>query len=142
MTTYINVPVPEEHVPKVYELLARLDSGEVAPETPVDPPPASPLTEELVTRMYRESEPTHRALMEHLAENAGEWSSSGDLIKVLGLGTGRRGMAGVFGAFGRRAAHRYDGRKPWEAEWDAPNGEYTYMMEPEVAAWIKTAAAS
>jgi hypothetical protein len=54
--------------------------------------------------------------------------------------SGTKGMAGVFGAFGRRAKHRYGGAKPWRSEWDPIRGEARYLMEPQVAAWIVTAA--
>ena len=92
---YIQVPVPEEHVPKVYALLAGLQSRGEEPE------PGSGLTEELVERMHGESGRTHRALLEHLAANAGRWVGSSELIGALGL-AGSKGLAGVRRSFGRQ----------------------------------------
>lgn len=146
MTNYIQVPVPEEHVPRVYALLASLDSEVVDPEPiRVDEPfiPVPELSEALVVRMFKDSEQRHRRLLLFLAENAGNWFYTGELAEELEVPTGRKGMAGVFGAFGRRSKHRYGGATPWELDWEPEEKEEVrYMMRPEVAAWIKGAAAS
>jgi hypothetical protein len=138
---YVQVPVPEEHVPKVYALLAKLDQGEEAVvEAPAE---AQAPDQELVTRMWKESEPRHRRLMEFLAAHPDEWFFTGELADVLEVNTGRRGMAGVFGAFGRRSAHRYGGAIPWQLDWNPDEKrEVKYRMNQEVAAWVKAAAAS
>lgn len=146
MSNYIQVPVPEEHVPRVYALLASLDSEGAEPVTsqagePSHPTPA--LNEALVTRMFKDSETRHRRLLLFLAENAGSWFYTGELAEELEVASGRKGMAGVFGAFGRRSKHRYGGAIPWELGWEPEEKEEVrYMMRPEVAAWIKGAAAS
>lgn len=146
MSTYIQVPVPEEYVPRVYALLASLDSEAADPEAiRVDEPliPAPALDKALVVRMFKDSEQRHRRLLLFLAENAGSWFYTGELAEELEVPTGRRGMAGVFGAFGRRSKHRYGGATPWELDWEPEEKEEVrYMMRPEVAAWIKGAAAS
>src|SRR4051812_22937601 len=97
---YIPVPVPEELVPEVYALLARLQSGGKEPES--EPVPAE-LTGDLVERIHGESGPAHRAFMEHLAANAGRWVGSRELIDVLRLSHGSKSLAGLLGSFGRRA---------------------------------------
>jgi hypothetical protein len=146
MTNYIQVPVPEEQVPRVYALLANLDSEATGPEgAGADEPfiPAPALSEALVVRMFKDSEQRHRRLLLFLAENAGTWFYTGELAEELEVPTGRKGMAGVFGAFGRRSKHRYGGATPWELDWEPEEKEEVrYMMRPEVAAWIKGAAAS
>jgi len=145
MSSYIQVPVPEEHVPRVYALLAELDAGTFVSAPIQEEPliPAHPLNEELVARMYKDSEKRHRRLLLLLAENAGKWFYTGELADELEVPTGRKGMAGVFGAFGRRSKHRYGGATPWKLDWEPEEkSEVKYMMEPEVATWILAAAAS
>lgn len=137
--SYINVPVPEEHVPAVYALLAGLQEGHEAPATPSG---RAGRTEDLIRRAYVESQDTHRRLMEYLAERSDDWTYSSELAKGLGLSSGSRSVAGMFGAFGRRAKHRYGGVKPWDLRWDSARGEAAYRVEPDVAGWIKDAAAS
>ncbi len=140
---YVQVPVPEEHVPKVYALLADLDRGEVAAPPEAAPAEEPVLDQELVTRMWKESEPRHRRLMEFLAANAGQWFFTGELAEALEVASGRRGMAGVFGAFGRRSSHRYGGLTPWQLDWNPDEKrEVKYRMNQEVAAWVEAAAAS
>jgi hypothetical protein len=94
----------------------------------------------MAERMYLDSEPRHRHLLEALASEAGQWVFTAELAKELGVTSGSKGMAGIFGAFGRRAKHRYQGAKPWNSEWDPVHGEARYQMTPEVAAWIIAAA--
>lgn len=138
---FINVPIPAEHVTKVFEFVASLDS-EVEAATPSSREKPAALTESLVNRMYRESEGAHRRLLEFLASHPDEWLDSQAVADGLGLQFGRKSLAGSLGAFGRRADHRYGGQKPFESHWD--DGEYLVKlrMRPEVAAWIKAAAAS
>jgi hypothetical protein len=138
---FINVPIPAEHVTKVFEFVAGLDS-EVRGDhqSPREQPMV--LTEYLVTRMYRESEDAHRRLLEFLASHPDEWLDSQEVADGLGLQFGRKSLAGSLGAFGRRADHRYGGQKPFESHWD--DGDYLVKlrMSQEVAAWIEAAAAS
>lgn len=135
--TYVQVPVPEQHVPKVIELLADLHREE---STGSDTNVKIYLDANLVARMYWDSEERHRTLLEFMAEHAGLWLYRSDLENALGVTTGSRGMAGMFGAFGRRSKHRYGGAKPWELGWDRTRNEARYRMDPEVASWIKAAA--
>ncbi len=68
MSAYVQVPVPEQHVPKVYELLARLDRGDAtqsedqAQVSDVELAPVPELDEVLVKRMYDESYDRHKQL--------------------------------------------------------------------------------
>jgi hypothetical protein len=135
--TYVSVPVPEHHVPKVIELLADLHREE---STEPKPDQKIYLDANVVMRMYLDSEKRHRTLLEFMAENPGVWLYTSDLETALGVTTGSRGMAGTFGAFGRRSKHRYGGAKPWELGWDQARNEARYRMNPEVAEWIKAAA--
>lgn len=133
-TNYIQVPVPEEHVPEVIALLADLNRGVERPSEQADP--GDRLDAPLVVTMYVDSERRHRQLLDLLASRAGEWLYTSELADALSVSSGSKGMAGVFGAFGRRAKHRYGGAKPWETEWDPIQGEAKYRMSPQVAAWL------
>lgn len=137
---YINVPVPEEHVPAVYALIARLQAGEQPEEAAPDEPPP-PLDEMLVAQMYGDSLPPHRAFMELLAGQPGEWIYTGEAADALDLPKGSKSLAGMLGAFGRRAKHRYGGVAPWEDAWNPERREARYRVTPEVAGWIRKAAA-
>jgi hypothetical protein len=141
---FISVPVPIQHVTKVYELIARLaKGGEAGPELPPEGGAKDGvLTQPLVERMYRESEGAHQRLLEFLADHPGEWLSSQAFADGLGLEHGRKSLAGSLGAFGRRADHRYGGLKPFESRWDGEGSQAKLRMGPEVAAWIKAAATS
>jgi|SRR6187399_193611 len=142
---FVNVPVPVQHVTAVYELVARLAAGAEtngAGAAASDGAAPAVLSEALVTRMYRESEPAHRRLLEYLAGRPGQWLDSQAVADGLGLPYGRKSLAGSLGAFGRRADHRYDGLKPFESSWDPERYLVELRMGQEVAAWIKAAAAS
>lgn len=141
---YVPVPVREEYVPRVIALLADLDRGiavdGATAQVEADGPKVV-LDSNVVIRMYMDSETRHRELLEYLASRAGEWVYTSEIAEALGVTTGSKGMAGVFGAFGRRAKHRYEGAKPWELAWEPTRGEARYRVDPEVAVWIKEGAA-
>lgn len=137
MTNYIQVPVPEEHVARVISLLADLNRGDNEEHEQAGATSRKVPDEELITRMYLESEERHRRLMDYLASRKEEWVFTRELAEALDIPTGTRGMAGVFGAFGRRAKHRYGGAKPWEMAWDPMRGEAKYRMERRVAECVE-----
>ena len=135
---YVQVPVREEHVAKVIAYLAELDRGDAGAMVEAETTgPQVFIDANLVVRMFEESEGRHRALMELLADRRGEWVYTTELAESLEVDSGTKGMAGVFGAFGRRANHRYGGAKPWEMAWDPTRGEARYRMNPEVAEWLE-----
>ncbi|HEU4706907.1 MAG TPA: hypothetical protein VFS64_06960 [Solirubrobacterales bacterium] len=140
---FINIPVPTQHVTKVYELIARLETGgPEADASPVDGREDGGLNQALVTRMYRESEDAHKRLLEFLADHPDEWLGSQAVADGLRLEHGRKSLAGSLGAFGRRADHRYGGRKPFVSRWDGETYQARLRMSQEVAAWVKAAAVS
>lgn len=138
------VPVPHAFVSDVYGLVARLmaDNGAAerhAPEaatTEVVPPeeevPEHP-TEEMVCRIYKESDEPHRRLLKALAARPDERVSSEELAEALQLSKGRASLAGTLGALGKRANHRYKGQKPFISAWDAHTGQAKHLMTTEVA---------
>jgi hypothetical protein len=136
------MPVREEFIPQVIEFLADLERGNRAPVPPPKeerPPSPTQLDRDLVLRMYLESETRHRELLRALAARAGVWVFTTEVAEALGMTGGSRAMGGMFGAFGRRAKHRYDGLKPWEVGWDTLRHEAKYRMDAQVAEWIRQA---
>jgi len=136
---FIYVPVPAPMVPDVYALLVELGAAQKPEGDPpkTEPPPLGP---ELVQTMYRESQEQHRKLMRFLADHPDRWHSTSDLAEALNLQNKARGMAGMLGAFGRRANHRYGGRTPWTTEWDYEHNQARHMVNFDVARYIHQAA--
>ncbi|HRV60088.1 MAG: hypothetical protein KDB54_08660 [Solirubrobacterales bacterium] len=135
MSNYIQVPVPEQYVPRVYQLLAELDVQGDSNTTESSANESVVLDEELVRRMYRESHENHRDLLKFMASRPDEWTPTGELLKALGY-TSRKSASGLFGAFGKRANFRYGGAKPWIFAWEPGDVEARYMMTGEVSKWI------
>lgn len=138
----VYIPVRKHVLSEVFEFVAELErSGQAVIERPESPPVEAEgsgvLDPALIRRMYEESQPPHRHLMEYLAERPGEVIYTRALAEALGLPKGARSLAGMLGAFGRRAEHRYGGRRPWESEWDPAAYEARHRMAPEVAEQIK-----
>jgi len=134
---YVQVPVPEQYVSKVIAMIADLQREGAAGTASAE---KIYLDANVVARMYWDSEERHRTLLEFMADHPAVWLYTSDLENALGVTTGSRGMAGIFGAFGRRSKHRYGGAKPWELGWDQTRNEARYRMTREVAGWIKAAA--
>lgn len=141
MTNFVPIHVPEEYVAEVYDLLARRMGGNQLADEPIPTPPP-PVDEALAVRMYEDSFARHRRLLTYLADRSDRWVSSRELTQALELPSGSKSVAGMFGAFGRRAKHRYGGAKPWDVDWDRENGEGRYRMKADVAAWIEKAASA
>ena len=140
---FVSVPVPSRLVTKVYELIAKLETGESEPDARAEQArTGASLSQPLVERMYGESEDAHRRLLVYLADRPDQWLDSQSVADGLGLKHGRKSLTGSLGAFGRRADHRYGGLKPFESRWDPDTYMARLRMSSEVAAWIKAAAAS
>jgi hypothetical protein len=137
VTEYHSIPVREKFVPDVIALLAKLEEGGGGNSRSEG---EAALDQALVERMYIESQPRHRALLDFLAKHPDHWFYTTDLARELKLENGTRAVAGLFGAFGRRSKHRYDGEKPWRMYWDSSREEAKYTVEPDVASWIQLAA--
>jgi hypothetical protein len=142
---FVYIPVPPSSAPALYKLLAGLSESS---ETWTAPADVEQMPEEvrrdaaLVERMYRESHKGHRRLMEYLAASPGAWFYTSEIGAALGHDNGAKGVAGMLGAFGKRANHRYGGHKPWETEWDGSREEARHRMDAEAAETINTIAAS
>jgi hypothetical protein len=120
-TDFISVPVPNDRVTEVYELLAH-------------PTPQSnghwPL--ELVARAMHESPPGPRAAFELLAERGDHGATTQELVQELDYKRGGAALAGMFGAFGRRCLRRYgQTSRLYVRVWDPGLHEARYTLKPE-----------
>jgi hypothetical protein len=120
--------------------LAAVTSRAAAVEPPPAEPAGEPLAASLVARMYAESKENHRRLLHLLAEHPGRWFSTAELAELLGTQHGARAVAGMMGAFGRRAADRYDGQKPWRSRVDPESQKSRHTMDAHVASTIRALA--
>ncbi len=140
-TDVVYVPVPTQWLSEIYKRLAELSS---TPATEADAAAlagsVAVLDRSLVRRMYDESEKPHRRLMLLMAEHPDEWRYSSEIAADLELEHGARGLAGMLGAFGRRAKHRYGAQKPWRSEWDSGREEARHLMPADVAQTIRELA--
>lgn len=135
---YVYMPVPIRWTFDIYARLAQLAAEDPEPEEVV-PKRASDVDAETVARMYGESEAPHRRLLDLLASSSDEWLYTSDIAKQLALPNGSRSVAGMLGAFGRRAKHRYEGQRPWDSDWDPARSEARHRMPSVVAKYVRDA---
>lgn len=140
-TGYVLFPVPEARVSEVATYLygaaasAELEAQEALPAaTPI----SGEQRNELLTRIYAESEPPFRALLVLLAErNApGEPFYYAAVLSAHPQWSASRSVAGAMGAFSRRAEHRYGGYWPFHREWDDEEWSHYLWMDDDVAAFL------
>jgi hypothetical protein len=137
----VYVPVPKQYLANVYQRLAELTSESVAAgSAAVHDESSALLDDQMLRRIYEDSLEPHRRLMNLMAEHPDEWRYSSEIAADLELEHGARGLAGMLGAFGRRAKHRYSGLKPWESRWDSAREEMRHMMPTNVAEAIQALA--
>lgn len=133
------VPVPRQWLSSIYERLSELaresQAGGSAVVVQTGTQPC--LDEQMLRRIYEDSMEPHRRLMNLMAEHPDEWRYSSEIAADLELEHGSRGLAGMLGAYGRRAKHRYAELKPWQSEWDSAREEMRHMMPADVAETIR-----
>jgi hypothetical protein len=135
------VPVPTQWLSHIYRRLSELAAEDGTPGGAATPTlPVAHLDDAMIGRIYEESHEPHRRLMRLMAEHPDEWRYSSEIATDLGLEHETRGLAGMFGAFGRRAKHRYGGQKPWLSQWDSAREENCYSMTADVAATVRSLA--
>lgn len=83
-----------------------------------------------VEAAYNDSYEKAVPLLEYLADNPDRMVPFSELSKTLGFDS-NRSLPGLLGAFGRRAAHRYEGVKPFEAHYR--DGEWHLRMSQDAA---------
>jgi hypothetical protein len=135
---YIQFPVPADRVADVAVFL--YGGHEAMPEAKAEPkvPMSAEQRNELLTRVYVESEPKFRRLLLLLADRPRpeEPMSYKDVTKNMGW-TKSRSLPGALGAYGRRANHRYGGFWPFRRPWDGGAWSHFLVMDPEVAAFLR-----
>jgi hypothetical protein len=134
---FVQFPVPEDRVADVAMFLyggaqATLEAlPEAKSELGVE------RRNELLTRVYVESQPTFRRLLLLLAErpNPEDLMSYRDVGLAMGWKE-PRSLPGALGAFGRRAKHRYGGFWPFDRTWDDDEWTHSLRMDPAIAAFL------
>ena len=140
MEDLVPVLVPKSRVLDVYAFLSR----------PVAPPQGGLGTEkirakgagrdrwppEMLERAYRESSPAMKRFLDHLADNPGRAVPIGELGEAMGRQPYQ--VAGTLGAAGRRITNRYKLSFPFSWEKRSEDGVYTYTMNEEDAAVIRS----
>ncbi|HZO06216.1 MAG TPA: hypothetical protein VFB52_07495 [Solirubrobacterales bacterium] len=128
--SHVYVPVPVDRVDDVFRLLLGLKQrgGEDVPE-------------HLLQRAYSESDTQFQALLRYLAERPDEAIGSVQIANELGLANGTASLAGMLGAFARRAKNRYDGFWPFERIYSPGDEGSRLIMTAEIATAIKRLAA-
>lgn len=140
-TEYVQFPVPKERIHEVALLI--YGPGEALPEaTGNSEEPAIPMSDEqrdeLLTRIYDESEPTFRRLLMLAAEREDPTLpvSFKDVTADMGWPSARS-LPGALGAFGRRTKHRYGGYFPLRRDWDEAAWSWFMSMDADVAAFLR-----
>jgi hypothetical protein len=100
----VNVPVPEERLQDVYELLAK-PGREYSADRNYDL--AS------MERLWRDASPEVREVLKHLMCHAEERVPTADLIEVAGVNSGRV-LGGIFARLRAQCRKRYRRDLPWE----------------------------
>jgi hypothetical protein len=146
---FVQVLVPRHRVLDVYRLLAESSapSPVAQPQRPSNGDNGGlpdDWSASLIRRMYTESPKTMQALLDTLAERAGEVVTAKELIGVLsdvrGKPANSAALGGTIGAFSQRVDNRYKRKEwPFEAWWDADSRQEHYRMSPAVAAVIRSA---
>jgi len=130
---FVHVPVPADRVEDVYRFLLGLADTEGAVDSDLD---------RLVNRVYRESDEQFRRLLKLLARHSGEPLNTEQVAKELDLDRGAASLAGMLGAFGRRAKNRYEGFWPFEKLYNSAAERSELIMNSEIAVIVERIAAS
>ncbi len=138
---YVLFPVPEDRVAEIATYLygeAPLSELQAQEEDSVSVPISAEQRNELLTRIYVESEPPFRALLMLLAERDApdEPMYYGAILGAHPDWSASRSVAGAMGAFSRRAEHRYGGYWPFERGWDEEQWSHYLTMDDDVAAFL------
>ena len=129
---YVSIPVPEERVQEIYELLARLPVAQL-PTTD-----DSEFSADEIQRMWNESGEPMKKFLAKLADHPGKEFTAIEMCKVLGLRTEQ--FRGVMGAFGHRTKSRYGWVKwPIIWRWDSKKSTAVYMMPSKIAELMNSA---
>lgn len=135
--TFVLFPVPEDRIKDVANFLYGPSKAmpKAIPEFRV--PMSVEQRDELLTRIYVESEPSFRRLLVLLAQRPkpAERLVFADASAAMGW-SNPRSLPGALGAFGRRTNHRYGGFWPFDRIEIADT--WYFAMDEEVAAVVRT----
>jgi hypothetical protein len=129
----VYVPVPAEQVDDVFRFLLGMTEPEANRDGDLRP---------LVQRIFRESEQSFRDLLQLLAKHAGNPLSTEEIAEALKLFRGTASLAGMLGAYGRRANNRYDGFSPFERLYNAADDRHELMMPREIGEIVEQIVAT
>jgi len=135
---FVQFPVPADRVADVAVFL--YGPGEALPEarSKLEVPMSEEQRQELLTRVYAESEPTFRRLLMLLADRTHPEDPMAYADVSAGMGyTKSRQLPGALGAYGRRANHRYGGFWPFERTWDHGAWSHFLAMAIDDAAFLR-----
>lgn len=125
---HVYVPVPADRVDDVFRFLLGLADTAGAIDSDLD---------RLVNRVYRESDEKFRSLLELLARHPGTPLSTERVASELELYRGPASLAGMLGAFGRRANNRYESFWPFEKLYNSAEEQSELIMNSEVATIVE-----
>lgn len=125
---YVYLPVPIDRVEEVMLFLVSADKSQ------------DRRIEDLVVRIYRESDEPFRKLLSYLAEHPDEYMSSARIAGALNLKSHAASLAGMLGAFGRRTTNRYTGFWPFDRINNPESKMVELIMSGEVAKLVKQEA--
>ncbi len=128
-SSHVYVPVPADRVEDVFRFLLGLEQGG-----------SDAASGPLLRRVYSESEPQFQALLLYLASRPDEAIGSVEIANALDLANGTSSLAGMLGAFARRAKNRYGGFWPFERIYSPGDEGSRLLMSSEVAAAINQLA--
>jgi hypothetical protein len=115
----VNVPVPEDRIQEVYELLAK-PGRERSADRRYDL--AS------MEQLWKEVSPEIRKVLKHLMRHAEERVPTADLIEVAGVAGGRV-LGGMFARLRAQCLKRYKRDLPWETITIGDNNFYVLSKE-------------
>ncbi len=138
---YVLFPVPEDRVAEIASYLygdAAISELQAQEGNSGSAPISVEQRNELLMRIYVESEPPFRALLMLLADRAApdEPMFYGDILDAHSEWSASRSVAGAMGAFSRRSEHRYGGYWPFDRGWDEEQWSHYLTMEGDVAAFL------
>ena len=143
MSTYVQVMVPEEHLPAVYRVL--LSDQERSPSKSdgasqdlQDSPGAGWQDPAFVRSHLGPRSETIRGLARYLADRPGQAVTAEVAADALKLPYGWNSLAGALGAFGNYLANRGI-EFPWSAETDPDDWRVRLTMDEPTAAAVKQA---
>ena len=143
-TNFVAFPVPEDRIPDVavflYGLSASVPEGLEAHEATTKPeiPVSDEQRNQLLTRVYVESEPPFREMLMLVADREDPTAPLfyADILAASSEWGAKRSVAGAMGAYGRRSQHRYGSYAPFHRGWDHDEWSHFLTMDADVAAFL------